>query len=113
MIVRRRCSFGIFAKYSARPTIVATPAALSFAPSNQPSRWPTTIMFSSVVPGSVAQIVAVLRFGARRIGAALSDEVAHREAVGLTEREGRHRAVHRVELRAQVAGNALYDEDGG
>ena len=32
------CSLGIFEKYSARPTMVATPDALSVPDSNQPSR---------------------------------------------------------------------------
>ena len=44
--------------------MVATPAALSFAPSNHPSRCATTKIVSSVVPGSDPQIVADIIVGA-------------------------------------------------
>ena len=63
VIVRRRCAFGIFEKYSASPSIAATPDPLSTDASQKPSVCAMTRMFSSVMPGRTPNTADGFRFG--------------------------------------------------
>ena len=126
VIVRRRCAFGIAAKYSASPSIAATPDPLSTAASQKPSVCAMTRMFSSVVPGSTPNTADGLRLVrdsiASRIriftGVAAVDQLAQRGAVVEADREPRHLgqvrsfAAAAPELGREVAGNAEHDDDG-
>ena len=88
-------------------------------------RCATTTMFSSPVPGSRPQIVAVFRSGTiftssasltRGAGPPAAFAISSlrtAEPIILPEREGRHRALHRVELEVQVARDHQRDEDRG
>ncbi len=81
-------------------------------------------MFSSLVPGQRAPDRRGLQVrdhlhverqldARRRTAGRFRDQLAHREPVVLPEREGRHRALHRVELEVQVARDHQRDEDRG
>ena len=125
VIVRRRCACGMLEKYSASPSIAATPDPLSTAASQKPSVCAMTRMFSSVMPGRTPKTADGLRSVRDSISEphpefhrrAALDQLAQHGAVVEADREpGDFRQIRSLaaaapELRREVARDAEDDDD--